>query len=375
LRLIVVGAGIVGSAAAYSAAVLGADVTLVDAGHAGRATSAGAGIVSPWGWRVDDPQRYALACSAARAYPALIEALGEAGEASLGYRRVGSMALAQTRQEQQELSRKFRSELGAWPEMGEVSELDADQARELFPPLRPGTLAVHVSGGARVDGRLISAALCRAAGRAGADVVAGQARLKVRGSKVKGVTVGGEFIEADAVIAATGAWTDAFVEPAGITLGITPQRGQITHISLGLTDTSRWPAVLPGGSGHYLLAFDDSRVVVGATREDEAGLDYRVTPGGLAEVLNNALAVAPGLNAGTYLETRIGFRPMGPGSRPVLGKIAGTDGLIAATGHGPSGLTMGPYSGELAARAALGLDLPLDLSPFCPVGTASPISD
>jgi glycine/D-amino acid oxidase-like deaminating enzyme len=36
---------------------------------------------------------------------------------------------------------------------------------------------------------------------------------------------------------------------------------------------------------------------------------------------------------------------------------------------GASGLTMGPYSGELAARTALGLDLPLDLSPFSPAGT------
>jgi D-amino-acid dehydrogenase len=369
LRLIVIGAGIVGSAAAYSAATLGANVTLVDAAHTGRATSAGAGIVSPWGSRVDDPEWYTLACSAARAYPALVEALGDAGETSLGYRRVGSLTLVESPHEQQELSRKFRSRLAEWPEMGEVAELDSDQAQALFPPLRPGILAVHVSGGARVDGRLISAALRRAAGRAGARVVAGQAELKVAGGKVTGVTVGGELIEGDAVIAATGAWTDAFVEPAGVTLGITPQRGQITHISLGLTDTSRWPAVLPGGSGHYLLAFDDSRVVVGATRENDAGLDYRVTSGGLAEVLDNALAVAPGLSAGTYLETRVGFRPMGPGIRPVLGKVPGTDGLIAATGLGASGLTMGPYSGELAARTALGLDLPLDLSPFSPAGT------
>jgi D-amino-acid dehydrogenase len=367
LRLIVVGAGIVGSAAAYAAVNLGADVILVDAGHPGRATSAGAGIVSPWGRRVDDREWYNLACSAARAYPALVEALAEAGETTLGYRRVGALALAVSPEEQRELGREFRSQQPEWPEIGEVAELDADQARELFPPLRPGTLGVHLSGGARVDGRLISAALRRTAGRAGARVVAGQAWLEVAGDKVTGVTVGGELIEADAVIAATGVWTDAFCAPAGVTLGITPQRGQITHISLGLIDTSRWPAVLPGGSGHYLLAFDDSRVVVGATRENDAGLDHRVTPGGLAEVLDNALAVAPGLSAGTYLETRIGFRPMGPGFRPVLGKVPGADGLIAATGLGASGLTAGPYAGELVARAALGLDVPLDLSPFHPV--------
>ena len=50
--------------------------------------------------------------------------------------------------------------------MGEIAALDPDQARELFPPLRPGYHAVHISGAARVDGRLISAAMRRAAGRA-----------------------------------------------------------------------------------------------------------------------------------------------------------------------------------------------------------------
>ena len=34
--------------------------------------------------------------------------------------------------------------------------------------------------------------------------------------------------------------------------------------------------VLPPGA-HYLLAFDDSRIVAGATRESGAGFDYRVT--------------------------------------------------------------------------------------------------
>jgi D-amino-acid dehydrogenase len=47
--------------------------------------------------------------------------------------------------------------------------------------------------------------------------------------------------------------------------------------------------------------------------------------------------------------------------------VPGIDGLTIATGLGASGLTMGPYAGELAARAALGTSLPLDISPFSPV--------
>jgi D-amino-acid dehydrogenase len=367
VQLIVVGSGIVGSACAYTASALGADVILVDSDARGRATSAGAGIISPWASRVADPDWYVLACSAARAYPALIGALAEAGETALGYRRVGAMVLADSAERREEIRQGLLARQAEWPEMGDISALDPVQARELFPPLRPDAAAVHISGAARVDGRLISAALRRAAGRNGATVIAGDARLRYARGVVEGVTVDGQFIAADAVVAATGAWTDTFLEPTGLTLGVTAQRGQIVHIGLGMTDTSRWPAILPGGSGHYLLAFDDSRVVVGATRETGSGFDYRVTPGGLAEVLNEALTVAPGLASGTYLETRIGFRPMGPDIRPLLGPVPGADGLFVATGLGASGLTMGPYAGELTARAALGVSLPTDLSPFSPV--------
>jgi D-amino-acid dehydrogenase len=375
VRLIVVGSGITGSSCAYAASVLGADVILIDSDRTGRATSAGAGIISPWSSTVDDPDWYAMACSAARAYPALIATLAEAGETALGYRQVGALVLADTAERQWEISQRLLARQAEWPEMGDISALSPGQARELFPPLRPDAPAVHIAGAARVDGRLISAALRRAAGRNGATVLPGEAVLRCAHGAVEGVTIAGQFLAADAVVAATGAWTDAFLAPAGLTLGVTAQRGQIVHIGLGMTDTSRWPAILPSGTGHYLLAFDDSRVVAGATRETGSGFDYQVTPGGLAEVLNEALTVAPGLASGTYLETRVGFRPMGPDIRPLLGAIPGVDGLIVATGLGASGLTMGPYTGELAARAALGESLPLDLGPFNPVRGQPPHSD
>jgi len=146
-----------------------------------------------------------------------------------------------------------------------------------------------------------------------------------------------------------------------------PQRGQIVHIGLDGTDTSRWPVVLPSATGHYLLAFDGSRVVAGATREAGSGYDVRVTPGGLAEVLSNALSVAPGLSQGTLLETRVGLRPVGPDIRPLLGPVRGVDGLVVATGLGPTGLTMGPLAGAVAARVALGLPPGVDLRPFDPL--------
>lgn len=157
--------------------------------------------------------------------------------------------------------------------------------------------------------------------------------------------------------------------PLGIDLAVSPQRGQISHLRLEGVDTSGWPVVLPPGS-HYLLAFDDSRVVVGATRETGAGFDYRITAAGQAEVLNEALKIAPGLASATLIETRIGFRPVGPGIRPMLGAVEGFEGrLILGNGLGPSGLTVGPFAGLLLAQLALGEPPEMALDPYDPMRT------
>ena len=382
MRLVVAGSGIVGSACAYVAAGLGAQVTLIDAARPGQATAAGAGIICPWTAGLDDPAGYAFACAAARAYPALVAELAGLGEADVSYRQVGALVVAGHDDQLEQARAALAARHPAHPEMGDIQVLTGSAAQHRFPPLRPGLPAVHIPGAARVDGRKVTGALIRAARRAGATVITAHAELACRGGRVAGVLAGGELIEADAVVAATGAWTPSFVEPAGAVVRVTPQRGQIVHLSLTpagpesagpessgpeSSSTGQWPVILPAGSGHYLLAFDDSRVVAGATREPGAGFDYRVTAAGLAEVLAQALAVAPGLQAATYLETRVGFRPAGPDSRPLLGPVAGVPGLFVATGLGAEGLTMGPYAGGIAARAALGLDPGIDLAPFDPL--------
>lgn len=366
MRLVVVGAGIVGAACAWAASELGAEVILVDAALPGQATAAGAGIICPWSARADDPAWYALACVSAREYPGLVERLAEAGESEVSYRRVGALYLAADDRLESMRDALLAGRAGA-PEIGEVEVLGPDQARDLFPPLRPGASAVLIGGAARVDGRLMARALAGAARRRGAVVRHGMARIEVGSGRVSAVTIDGERVGADAVVAAAGAWSGALLGSAGVAVAVRPQRGQIAHIGVPDAGTGRWPVILPSGSGHYLLAFDDSRVVAGATREADAGFDCRVTPAGVHEVLGEALAVAPGLGSGTLLETRVGLRPVGPDGLPLIGQVAGVGGLVVATGLGASGLTIGPYTGQLAARAALGLDPGMDLVPYDPL--------
>jgi D-amino-acid dehydrogenase len=366
MRVVVVGAGIAGTSVAYHASRLGADTVLVDRDTPGQATAAGAGIVCPWSSKVADPTWQRLADAAAEYYPDLVADLASDGQADTGYRRVGALRLTAGDTDHQDILRRCAGSPGA----GEVSLLSGDSARELFPPLSGDLPAVHIAGGARVDGRRMRDALRGAAVRHGATVRSGTATLVSSGSRVTGVDVDGERIEADTVVVAAGAWSPALLDPIGVRVAVAPQRGQIVHLGLSGVDTSRWPVVLPPSS-HYLLAFDDQRVVVGATRETGAGFDHRVTAAGLAEVLREALSVAPGLAGATVLETRIGFRPAGPDILPLLGAVTGWDGLVVANGLGASGLTLGPHVGRLAAAVALYEEPGVDLGPYDPLRPAA----
>jgi D-amino-acid dehydrogenase len=367
MKVIVVGAGILGASTAYHLAREGAEVTLVDRADEGRATAAGAGIVCPWGSSIEDASSYALLARGARYYPQIVAMLAEDGECDLGYAQVGGLYVPTDPSELDHVERRLRARTADAPEAGRIDRLSSDEASALFPPLRPDQAAVLVSGGARVDGQRLTAALRRAAAKRGTRLVTGTAELVMRGDRTLGVRVDGELIEAEAVVVAAGAWAPQILGPAGIHLAVAPQRGQIVHLRLPGTSTAAWPVLLPLDS-YYLLAFEDSRVVIGATREANSGFDYRVTAGGVAEVLGAGLAVAPGLASWTIHEVRIGFRPVAHDERPKLGPVPGVDNLLIGNGLGPSGLTMGPYGGALLANATLGKPTDLALEPFAPLG-------
>jgi D-amino-acid dehydrogenase len=169
-------------------------------------------------------------------------------------------------------------------------------------------------------------------------------------------------IEADRVIVAAGAWTGEVCRPLGVELPVFPRRGQILHATLEGVDTAWWPIILPR-QGPYLLGFPDSRVVIGATVED-VGFAPRVTVGGLDEVIEAGLRVAPGLAGATVSETRVGLRPVYAPGPALIGPV--TDRVVVATGLSAYGLTAGPFAGEIAAALVLGERPPIDITPYLP---------
>jgi len=374
MRIVIVGAGVVGASAAFHLARSGAHVTIIDAQHDGRATAAGAGILCPWLSGADDAEFYRLYSAGAAYYRNLISNLADAGETDLGYRRCGALLVSADSAELDWTERRALRRQTPAPAMGAATRLSPPEARALFPPLRGDLGAIFIKGGARVDGRRLAAALLRAARYHGATVVQEHATVLANNRRVDGVEAGGVRYSADAVIVCAGAWASHLLRPLPADRPVQPQRGQIVHMRLEGAETAGWPIILPP-SDHYLVPFEDGRVVAGATREIGSGFDYRVTAGGQAEVLSEALKIAPGLGPATLLETRVGFRPIGPGVRPVLGWVPEVDGLAIGNGLGAAGLTIGPLAGRLLADLVTRQRGMMDLAPFDPAQRQSVLAE
>jgi D-amino-acid dehydrogenase len=367
---IVIGGGVVGASVAYHLAREGAKILLVDNRDVGRATDAGAGIIAAeTSGATLPPAWYPLSLQSGIYYPELIQALKEADAGDTGYSVCGELIVAADEDELEAYEQKKqvvfeRQRQRGLPSDADLHEVSPDEARDLFPPLKTVLKALYFRGCARVDGRLLAAAMLNAAHKHGLDEQNTRVdELLIENRRIVGVRVGADRIYGGKVIIAGGAWSSAFGEQLGCAIYVEPQRGQILHMRLDNPATGDWP-VVDAFHGHYLVCWPDGRVVAGATRETGTGFVPQTTIAGVREVIDEALRVAPGLSEAVLGEIRVGLRPRTIDSLPVMGGVPGVEGIYLATGHGASGLQLGPFSGKLAADWALGRDSALDISAF-----------
>src|SRR5581483_11918024 len=270
----------------YELAGDGTSVVVVDAHDAGRATDAGAGILSPETAlsASSDDAFVALGDLAGEHYRALVPELAEPGAPDPCYAVCGALRIA------------FR----------EVDDpFYAENRARSFAPLAGVRAAYFNPRGERVDGRAMAAALVHGAGARGVQWQHALAsRVRVDHARVTAVeTVDGDELACGTVVVAGGAWTPEIARSLGCDVAVRPQRGQIVHLRVGgdgAGDTARWPVLQPVLS-HYVVPWPDGRVALGATME-EVGFDSRPTVGGIRQLLSEGLRLAPGLADATFLE-------------------------------------------------------------------------
>ncbi|GES49397.1 D-amino acid dehydrogenase [Rhizobium sp. NBRC 114257] len=174
--------------------------------------------------------------------------------------------------------------------------------------------------------------------------------LAIEGSQVRGVVTDRGRLDADAVVVALGSYSPLLLKPLGISLSVYPVKGY--SLTIPITDASRAPE----------STVMDETYKIAITR-----LGDRIRVGGMAEIsgYTNDLGLArrrtlehsvtdlfPG---GDVAKASFwsGLRPMTPDGTPVIGPTR-IKGLYLNTGHGTLGWTMSSGSARVISDLVSG---------------------
>ncbi|WP_427134190.1 NAD(P)/FAD-dependent oxidoreductase [Pseudarthrobacter sp. S9] len=375
--VLVIGAGVIGAAAAYFAAQQGLNVTVLDKGLPASGTSSaceGNILVSD---KELGPELELMRFSLGVWH-------GDLGEHKRlwEFESKGGIIVASRESSLASLNRVMAVQAGFGVT---VEELDREALRDAEPNISPEAL-----GGAiypedcQVQPMLVAAHLVRLAAEAGARFIADTpvTGFLRSGDRVTGVrTPRGDF-SAGAVVNCTGTWAGELAALAGVSVPVLPRRGfvMVTEPLPPMVHHKVYAAEYIDNVGSSDAGLQASPVVegtpsgtilIGSTRE-RVGFDRTVSTNALRLLARNATALFPFLEHVKAIRHYHGFRPYCPDHLPVIGHDERAPGLWHAAGHEGAGIGLSAGTGKLLAQALAGLSPELDLSPFAPVRFGEP---
>lgn len=228
--------------------------------------------------------------------------------------------------------------------------LDREGCLRAEPGLRGA--ADRIAGGLRLpddetgDCHMFTAALAALAAARGVRFRFGLAvrSLQVESGRVVGAVTAEGVARADAVVVALGSHSPALVRPLGLRLPVYPVKGY--SLTLPISDDTRAP-VSTVMDETYKVAITrlGDRIRVGGLAE-LAGFDLRLHAGRRATLLHSVEGLFAGRGDAARATFWCGLRPMTPDGTPVVGRSP-VPGLWLNTGHGTLGWTMAAGSGRL----------------------------
>ena len=403
-RVIVVGAGIVGVAAALRLLRRGFSVVLVDRGEPGGAASSGnAGVISPSAlvpvqypgmlrqaplmlrdpdgplfldplfvlrhakWfvayvrcgKAEEVRRIAGGLSALTG-GALDEHLALArNTAAARWIRAGDyLYIYRDRSgfEAESLAFEIRAERGIrW------SEVAGDELRELEPDLSPDfRFAIRLPGhGIALDPARLVKGLAESFAGEGGEIV----RDEVRGAdpEKRELTTLSARMSYDALVVAAGPWSAELARRVGVRAPLISERGY--HVFFREPGIRHNHALKVSFGKFVATPMDGGTRIAGIVefKPPDAAADPRV----VARLKRHARRLFPSARLDDASEW-VGRRPALPDSLPVIGPAPNYPDVFLAFGHHHIGLTTGPKTGKIIAQLVAGEAPEIDVAPFSP---------
>lgn len=186
-------------------------------------------------------------------------------------------------------------------------------------------------------------------------------RLETEGGAISRVVTAGGELKADVYVMALGSYSQRLLEPLGVNPHIFPTKGY--SVTVPTAGRNGAPTVSITDVDHKIVYSRlGDRMRVAGTAEF-AGYDSSLTEDRARVILGHAQRQFP--NAGDFNEAKLwtGLRPLTPDGVPVLGRTRYSN-LYLDTGHGTLGWTLAAGSGQLLADL-IGGKLPvLDVTPY-----------
>ena len=396
MKIIVLGAGVVGVAGAWYLARDGHEVTVIDRqGAAGLETSfanggqIAAGHAQPWakpsvipkmlGWlgREDAPLLFRPRASAAQwrwALGFLRECLPGRFE---GHRRT----LAGLARYSRECLRALRAELDlrydnlergilrfatsrrdfeAIARHAPGRALSAAECLALEPALEhshdPVIGGVYEADDESGDACRFTQELARVAQARGVVFRFGEAvsAIEASGDSVSAVRLrDAARVTADAYVVSLGSYSAPLLAPLGVRIPVYPLKGYSITLPLGPAELEAAPSVSLTDEGSKIVISRLGNRLRAAGTAELAGYDTSVNAARCAAIARRVRQLFPALGAVTTVENWAGLRPATPSNVPLIGRTRFTN-LYMNTGHGTLGWTLACGSGRALAELVSG---------------------
>lgn len=365
----IAGGGLIGGSIALELARAGLRVGVFDRQEPGKEASwAGAGIISPAPEGPAMIPLVPLGKASLALYAEFVAMVEEISGESVGYRPKGTLEALFSPDARAELSTVIALHHG----LGLKAEpVRAEDARELEPSLSEDLeAAVLRPEEASVDNRALTRAVLEAAQRSGVEIFSGSGAEAIwsESGRCIGLKLKNEKVRAEWTIITAGCFS-AGIEGVAQYAPVVPAKGQMLSLRAEEIEIERvlWSEKI------YLVPRNDGRILAGATVE-RVGFDRTVTAGGMEKILDAAIELAPGLSSARIEEMWAGLRPDSPDHLPILGPTD-MQGLLIATGHFRSGITLTPITARLVREWVTEQRVSVDWDRFSPMRFQSASAD